>query len=471
MANINAEKAAAIIENVGGKENITLATHCMTRLRLTLKDESKADDEKIKAIDGILGVAHSGGQYQIIVGQSVPKVYDEVIKMTGLSAVEAIDEDLDTPKEKLTLKNIGKKILDYLSGSMTQMIPVMTAAAMFKTINVLFGPGMLNLMTEQSDLYILMNLLYDAGYYFMPIYLGYCAAKKLGVSPVLGLYMGGVLIVPGLIDIVNAGQPFTVYGIPMRLVNYGQSVVPVLLCVWILSYVEKFFKKVTPDSLSTIFVPFLTMAVMIPVGLCALAPVGNLCGDYFGMFFDWFSHHGGFLAVAVIAALWEYLVMTGMHGVVLMAGIMNLISGIPDSCVMIGGGLATSAAFGMALGAFLRLRDPKEKSLAFSYFIAGFIGGVTEPVLYGIGTKYKRPFIALSVAGFVAGIYAGLTHVTCYVLGSTNFLGMFVGYVAGGTANLVNGLIAGFIALFGTAALTYLIGFDKNEPAIQKQAN
>lgn len=465
MANVNAQKAASIIEAVGGKENVSNVSHCMTRLRLVLKDESKADDEAVKKIDGIIGIAHAGGQYQIIVGQSVPKVYDEVVKM-GVAAAGVVDENLDGPKEKLTPKTIGKNILNYLSGTMVQLIPIMIAAAMFKTVEVLLGPDLLKIITPESDLYRTMDFLYNAGFYFMPIYIGYAAAKKLNVSPMLGMYMGGILIAPGLIDIVNAGEPFTVYGVAIRLVNYSQSVMPIIICVWLLSYVERFFKKYIPDALSTIFVPFLTMVVMVPVALWIAAPIGSIVGDYVGGALNWLAAHGGFLATAIIAALWEFLVMTGMHTVILLPGIMNLLSGNPDSCVMVAGGLATWAAFGMALGAFFRLKDKKEKSLAGGYFVSGFVGGVTEPVLYGIGMKYKKPFIALIIGGAVAGLYAGLTHVTVYLLGATNFLSV-LGYVAGGPANLINSLIASAIAMFGTAALTYFFGFDKNDPAVK----
>lgn len=465
MAN-NKKIAEEVLAAVGGKENVTNVVHCMTRLRFTLKDQSVPDQEAIKKLDGVIGVVVAGGQFQVIVGQNVPKVYAEVCKIGGFAQQESIDENLDGPKEKLTLKKVGKNIMDYLAGTMTQLIPIMIAAAMFKTVYVLFGPDILGWISADSDLYVLMDALYNAGFYFMPIYIGYAAARKLVVSPMLGMFMGGILICPGILDVVAAGEPFTVYGIPMRLVNYSQSVMPIIICVWLLSYVEKFFKKYIPDTLSTIFVPFLTMAVMVPVALCAAAPAGQFVGDYVGAFLNGMAAHGGILANVVIAALWEFLVMTGMHTVILIPGVMNLLAGNPDSCVMVAGGMATWAAFGMALGAFFRLKDKKEKSLAAGYFISGFVGGVTEPVLYGIGMKYKRPFICLAIGGALGGLYCGITHVTVYLLGATNFLSV-LGYVAGGTGNLVNSIIASLIAMLSTAALTYFFGFDKNDPALK----
>lgn len=460
----NKKIAEQVLAAVGGKENVTNVTHCMTRLRFTLKDNSIPNQEEIKGLDGVIGVVVAGGQFQVIVGQNVPKVYDEVCKIGGFAVQDAIDENLDGPKEKLTLKGVGKNIMNYLAGTMTQLIPIMIAAAMFKTVSVLFGPDILGWISADSDLYILMEALYNAGFYFMPIYIGYAAAKRLGVSPMLGLYMGGILVAPGILSVVAAGEPFTVYGLPMRLVDYTQSVMPILICVWLLSYVEKFFKRVIPDTLSTIFVPFLTMVVMVPVALCAAAPVGSFLGDIIGGGLNALAAKGGIIPIVLIAALWEFLVMTGMHTVVLIPGIMNLLMGNPDSCVMVAGGMATWAAFGMALGAFFKLKDKKEKALAGGYFVSGFVGGVTEPVLYGIGMKYKRPFICLAIGGALGGLYCGITHVTVYLLGATNFLSV-LGYVAGGTANLVNSVVASLIAMLGTAVLTYFFGFDKNEPA------
>lgn len=350
---------------------------------------------------------------------------------------------------------------------MTQLIPIMIAAAMFKTINVVCC-DLLKVYGTDADMYKLFDFLYEAGFYYMPIYIGYAAAKKLNVSPMLGMFMGGILVAPSLINIVTAGEPFKVFGISIRLINYSQTVLPVILCVWVLSYIEKLMKKYIPDALSTIFVPFLTILIMVPLALWIVAPIGNILGDYVGGFLNWMAGHGGFLATALIGGLWEFLVMTGMHSVVLIPGIMNLLSGNPDSCVMVAGGCATWAAFGVALDAFFKLRDKKEKSLAGGYFISGFVGGVTEPTLYGLCMKYKKTFVCLFIGGALGGLYAGLTHVTVYLLGATNFLSV-LGYVAGGTANLVNSLISSAIAMFGTAALVYFFGFDKDEPAIQKQ--
>lgn len=461
MAN-NQQIATDVLRAVGGKENVQAVVHCMTRLRFNLKDDKLPDQEEIKKIPGVLGVAVSGGQFQIIIGQNVPKVYDEVCKQGGFAAQAPIDENLDKPKEKLTLKQIGSNIMSYLSGSMTPLIPVMMAAAMFKTVMVLFGPDMLNLFSAESNPYILMDFLYDGFYYFLPIFVGYTAAVKLGVNPGLGLYAGAILVVPDFVALAGT-EGFTVYGIPCITKNYSQTILPILLSIWVLSYIYKFFKKIIPDTLSTIFTPFLTMVVMVPIEFCLLAPVGSIVGNWLGNALIAFGSVGGFIAVAVVAAAWEFLVMTGMHGTLIVFAITCMMSTGYDNFVLVAGGCATWAAFGMALGAFLRLKDKSEKNLALSYFAAGILGGVTEPALYGIGFKYKTPFIALALGGAVGGLYAGITHVTTYVNGAANFLSL-IAYVAGGTGNTINGIVASLLSMVVAAIFTYLFGFKKEDP-------
>ena len=463
----NREIAENVLNAVGGLENVTAATHCMTRLRLNLKDNSIPNDDEVKALDGVLGVARSGGQYQVIIGQNVPKVYAEVCNIGGFTAAAAVDENLDDkPKEKLTLKSAGSNIMNYLAGSLTPLIPILIGAAMFKTVLSILGPDLLNVITAESDVYRLFNFVYNAGFFYLPIYIGYTAAKKIGASPVLGLFMGGILLAPDFMTMAAEGTPFTVFGIPAMVNNYSQSVLPIILSVWVMSYVEKFFKKYIPDALSTIFVPFLTILVMLPIALCLLAPAGAFIGQYVSTALVKFGDVGGFVAVAVIAALWEFLVMSGMH-IVMVVTVMNVYMTTGQETVIWPAALcATAATFGIALGAFLRQKNKKEKSLSLGYFISGFVGGVTEPTLYGLAMKYKKPFITLALGAAIGGLYAGITHTAMYALGATNFV-MVLCYAGGSTANLINGTISCVIALLAACVLTYFFGFDKDDPSLR----
>lgn len=462
MALNNEQIAKTVLEAVGGKNNVTFVTHCMTRLRFNLKDMAIPDQEAMKELKGVLGVVVSGGQFQVVIGQNVPKVYAALCAEAGIAQQDAIDENLDGPKEKLTLKRAGSNILNYMAACMTPMIPAMMAAALFRAIQVAIGPDMLGLVTAESSFYMLCDFVYNAFFYFLPVYLGYTASKKLNLNPVMGMLAACLLIVPGFVDLADAGASFSVYGIPCIVNNYSQSVLPIVLTVWVMSYVDRFFRKVIPDILSTIFVPFLTMVVIVPVELCLLAPIGSVAGDFIGNGLLAFGNVGGFLAIAVVAAVWEFLVMSGMHTVLIVFGISSMMTNGVDNFVLTAGGYATWAAFGMALGAFLRLRDKEEKTLALGYFVSGILGGVTEPVLYGIGFKFKKPFIAMAIGGFCGGLYAGLMHVGTYVMGATNFLSV-LGYVGGGTANMIHGCVGAVIALGVSAALTYFIGFTEQD--------
>lgn len=263
MAGNNREIASQVLNLVGGKENVEFVTHCITRLRFTLKDQSKADTEGIKSIKGIIGVNEAGTQYQVIVGPKVDNVYKELCDIGNFQETG----DVKKEKQPFTFKNLGSTILDYLSGSLTPGISVMLAASIFKMLAAVLGPSMLGVLSETSDLYILFTFVGDAGFYFFPVLIGYTAAKKFGLSPVMGVFFGGILIHPTVIEMAAAETPFTVYGIPAALQNYSSTLLPIILTVWIATYIERFFKKVIPASLEHLSALPLLFLGMLPVRL------------------------------------------------------------------------------------------------------------------------------------------------------------------------------------------------------------
>ena len=468
MTTNNKQIAIEILNAIGGPDNITSAAHCMTRLRLNLKDQSIPNDSQIKSIKGVLNAQWSGGQYQVIIGQNVSKVYDEFIKL-GVNGAGAIDENLDdnVSKNQFNLRTFGQNVLSYLSRSMIQLIPVMMVAALFRTVGAICGPTMLNIWPEGSATYNLFyNWLYNAGFYFMPIILGWSACRTLGANPVLGMMLGGVLLAPDLMNIVNSGETTTiVYGLPAVANNYSNTVLPILLCVPVLYQVEKFFKKVIPDLLSTMLVPFLTMAVMVPVSLCVLAPLGSVLGNLLGTFLFGLGNIGGLptiLTIVIVGALWEFLVMTGMHQVLIALAMANMATGSPDSCIMVAAVTASFACYGMSLGAFLRLKNPDAKAENMGFLISAVIGGVTEPVLYGLGFKYMRTFLGLIAGGAAGSLVAGALGLDIYVVSNASFLAFF-GYVAGGIQNIIAGAISMAVAIIVATIVTYFFGFSKEE--------
>lgn len=457
----NQKIAAEILKAVGGKANISNATHCMTRLRLTLKDESLADTEAVKGITGVMGQQFKAGQYQVIIGANADKVYKEFAKISGTENESAEDNPVPVSGKKLSLKSIGAGIMDTLSGSLTPIIPVVLAASIFKMIVAVFGPDMLGILNAESDLYTLFTFVGDAGYYFFPLLLGYTSAKKLGASPVLGIFMGAIMLHPTMVQMAADGTAFTVYGIPCNVQNYSSTLLPIILSVWAMSHVERFFKKIIPDTLKILFVPVLTIAVMLPISLCVFGPAGAFLGKYICALIIAFSNTFGFVGAAVIGALWEFLVMSGMHHVMITQMILVFSETGFDPVVTLGAASASLAVTGMCLGCALALKGKEEKSLSFSYVVAAFLGGVTEPGLYGIGMRYRKPFIGMAAGGFAGGLYAGLMGVKAYAMVPVaSFLAM-TGYAGGSAMNLVHGIISGVIAVVVAAVVTYVLCREK----------
>lgn len=463
----NAQTAKDVLAAVGGAENVTNLIHCVTRLRFSLKDESIPEIDEIKKIPGVIGAQWSGGQFQVIIGQNVTKVYDEVMKL-GITGGGSIDIDEgDAAKFEWTPKNVGAAIMNYLSKTMVAMIPIMMGGAFFRVVAIVMGPMMLGLWAEDSQVYQLFNTwMYNAAFYFMPIYLGYSAAVQLGCSTMLGMFMGGVLICPDLIALATAGEvtSMSVMGIPAPVASYAQTVLPIILCMPVLAQVEKLMKRVVPDMLSTVFVPFLTMLVMVPVAYCALAPLGGWLGQGVGTLLFGFGEVGGFFAVAVIGALWSFLVITGMHQVLILLAITQLMSsGAGDPAVLVGGMAAQAATWGMAFGAFLRLKNREEKMAQLGFALSGIIGGVTEPEIYGTGFKYTRSLAGMVIGGFVGGAIAGIAGVRVYLMGATNFL-LVTSFI--GDNNPMSfpigclALVVGFVV---SAAVVYFFGFTKEQ--------
>lgn len=469
MAVDNKQIAQSVLDLVGGASNVTIATNCMTRLRLTLVDRDKANVESIKKVKGVLGAQWAGTQLQVIIGQNVPKVLDEFIAISGVKRGGAVQENLDAPKEKLTPKLVGNKILDYLSGSMTQLIPLLMAGGLFRTIAVILGPQMLNLVAETDPTYTFFyTTLYEATFYFLPIYLGYAAAKKIGATPVLGMLAGGVVMAPSIIT-AAASDPVgvvSVYGIQIAAANYSQTVLPILLTIPVLYVIEKFFKKIMPDVLSTVFTPFCTMVVTIPIELIILAPIGGELGNVIANALFGLADMGGiglFVVMAVLGALWQLFVVAGMHLPVILLAQVQIIAAGYDPFVFVSTNCAMTAVWGCAFGAFLRLKDKDEKGLALGYVISAIAGGVTEPALFGVLMRYRRTMLGMFIGGAVGAVISGLMGVTYYMAGgAANFM-VFTNYLQGGTQNVIMAIAGMAIAFVVATIVVYLTGFTKEE--------
>lgn len=453
MANKNRQIAEQVLPLVGGKENVQQATHCMTRLRLNLYDYEKAQLEELKKISGVLKVLTTGGQLQIVIGTNVDGVYDEFCNMTGIAKAAPIDETLDqvAEKKKLTGKEIVNNIFGYLSGSLTPMIPVLIAASLCKTIVAVFGPQLLGVMPAESDLYKLFTMLGDAGFYFMPVILGATAAIKLGMNMVMGIYVGAILLHPTLIGMAAEQTAFTVYGIPCSVQNYSSTVLPILMIVWVMSYIEKFLKKVCPDVIKVMAVPLGTLLVITPIALCVLGPAGAFLGNYISSGVIALYSVAGPVAVAILGGFFGLLVCTGMHQV-LMVYLFTTFPMVGFDAFLMPGILASSwAGAGVALACIVKFKKPENKSMVINFFTTWLLGGVGEPMLYGLNLRYRTSLYASVIAGAVAGFVAGLIGLKAYVLNPSNGIYGIAAFLGGSNGN--------YIALAVTIAVAVIGGF------------
>lgn len=445
----------AIVENLGGKENITFATHCMTRLRLNVKDKGKVNQDALKQVPGVLGSQFSGDQFQVIIGQHVSEVYPEFLDKTGLKAEEPIDENLD--KKPFSWKDIPKNIADAVSGSVVPILPILTAAGVFKLIAAVFGPSLLGWLSEDNMFLQFVTFVGDAGFYFFPIYIAWSAALKFKTNPAVAMFLGACLLHPTFLGFVNAGTDISLFGIPLVLVNYSSQFLPSLLAVWVLSYVYRFIDHHVPNSIKILAVPTLSLAIMIPLTFFFIGPIGYEIGNILGSVIGAIYSVLGPVAVALVGAFWYYLVVTGMHQALIGFAISQIALNGFDNVVLTGGAAGTYAIFGVALAYVIRCKK-QDKALATTNAITLILGGISEPFLFSTLIRYKQAMIAYSVGGLVGGFLAGLLGVRVFFLGATNFL-----TVTGFAEDLTKGTLCALAALVVSLVIGLALGFGENK--------
>lgn len=394
----NKELAKKIIELVGSEKNINSLTHCVTRLRFVLKDENKANTKEIERLDGVLGVQKKAGQYQVIVGSKVNKVYQEITSMTNLSA--EVEDDTDDKN-----KSVITRVLETLSAILIPSLPPIIGGGMIKGFLFMFwGFGWIE---WGSDIFNLLNIMSDCMFYFYPFLLAVSAAKKFKTNAYMALSLAGVLMHPTIYEGINAGlKSFSVFGIPFQYLDYNSSVIPIILSVWIMSYVYRFFEKRIPDIISIIFTPMLTLIIMVPLVLAGIAPLGYFAGEYIALGVQALIDFNPIVAGFVVGALRPFTVFTGTHHAVRAIVSQQLATyGYTTIGAMNYMSAMAQAAAPLAVYFVLRNRNKKMSDLSLSSAVSGFLG-VTEPGLYGVIVKYKVAFIATSIGGGIGAAIA-----------------------------------------------------------------
>lgn len=415
--------AQDIVVNVGGKENVSGLVHCITRLRFTLKDESMAQDETLKNMDGVITVMKSSGQYQVVIGNHVPEVFEDVCKILDL---ENNSGESEPPKKK---KKIDL-LIDTVSGIFQPILGIMAACGMLKGFNTLFAT--LHLYSETSGGYLVINAAGDALFTFLPLFLGYTAAKKFGLKPMIGLALGAAMCYPGiqgsaiaegakpLYTLLNGtmfASPVYVdfFGIPIISIDYTGTVIPIILTVWFASKCEKFFNRYVPDLVKFFFVPMLTLLVALPVAMIVIGPIATFASTLISEFTLMIRSFSPLLAGAIVGATWQILVIFGIHWGFIPVYINNIMTLGYDN-VMMPFFACTFATSAVVLGIYFKTKDKKLKQMAIPNFISG-IFGVTEPAIYGMLLPLKKPFIISCIAGGIGGAFYGHFNFRKFIMG------------------------------------------------------
>jgi len=447
--------AKDIIKNVGGKDNVISVAHCVTRLRFKLKDESKAKTNVFKKMDGVVTVLSSGGQYQVVIGNHVPDVYSEVAAIGGFG--EGSDDD--APNNG----SILDKFIDIVSGVFTPILSVLCAGGMMKGFNALFMA--LGFYGMDSGTYMILNAIGDSIFYFFPIFLGYTSAKKFKLNPFVGMGIGAALVYPSMVGAMGL-EPMSVFfegtmfaspvrlkflGMPVVMMNYTSSVIPIIFATYMGSKFEKGFKKIIPDVVKSFLVPFFTMLVAIPLTFLVVGPITTIISQLLGSGILAVLEFSPVLAGLVLGGLWQVMVIFGLHWGVIPAAINNLMTNGYDVILALVFA-ASFAQIGVVLAIMFKTKDKKLKALSVSAFISG-IFGVTEPAIYGITLPRKKPFIISCIAASIGGGVAGLMGAKTYMMGG---LGIFA---LPSAIHPTDGISSSFYAYIVAMIVGFGIGF------------
>ncbi len=409
--------AADVLAAVGGKENVSSATHCITRLRFNLKDAGIPKEEEIKKIPGVLGVVQAGGQYQIVIGPEVSQVYPKVAALLDNGGA-APSGGGEAPKGSL-----ADRIIDTISGIFTPVLPALTASGMLKAVLAILVA--FKLVNNTSSTYQVINFMADATFYFLPILLAGSAAKKLGCNVYLAMMLGGMLIHPNFVNLVagakETGEAIRIFGLPIYNATYASSVIPILLGVLLMSKVEPFANKISPKPIRFFTAPLITMFVVGIATLCVLGPVGYVISTWLGNFVNGLGNVAPWLAPTLLGLFLPFLVMTGTHHALTSIGISNRMT-LGFDTIIYPGQLASNVAQGAAaLAVSLKTKDSQLKQLSSATGITA-VCGITEPVLYGVTMKIKTNMIAAMAGGGVGGFFMGIMKTKNFSGGSPGLL-------------------------------------------------
>lgn len=437
---------------VGGVDNISKLTHCATRLRFEFCDRSKVDEAAIERTQGVISVVDKGGQFQVVVGNDVPVTYRALINEMGGTAAKS---SASGPVEEEEKPSIINRIISVISTTFTPVIPALIGGGMIKAVlSILVLCG----LDDTSSTYTILNFISDAAFYFMPVLLAYGAAIKFECNPVLAMTLASALLHPTWSGIVGAGEGVDFFFIPVRLVDYSYSVIPIILSVWIMSYVEKLAEKYTPSIIKFFLKPLIILFISVPIALVIVGPFGSFLNSVVEAAANAINAKASWLLPMLMGAFQPFLVLTGTAWAMTPIATVQ-ISSLGYEIVNGPGMLASNIAQGGAtLAVAVKTKNKQLKQLASS---SGFtaVMGITEPCLYGVILKLKKPLIASMIGGGIGGIYAGISGLVRYAFVSPG-LAALPAFIGENPMNIVHAVITCIISFAAAFAATWILGFD-----------
>lgn len=443
--------AASVLKNVGGDKNVSHFEHCSTRLRFTIIDKSKVNVDALKKIDGVMGVV-MGPQCQVIIGNEVVEVYDEVLKLGNLGG----GNSNQAPKEK---QKIGAVILDFIVGTFQPLIPILAGSGILKSFMILFAT--LGLIDKTSELYLVLSYVADAALYFIPLMVAVTAAGKLGCNKLVAMGAVSILVFPNMTALLAQEGGAQLFGMTMKNISYANQVFPALVAVLFLAVVEKIFTKISPKPIRIFFVPLMSLLITVPVTLLFLGPLGYNLGTLFSNFILTVYGHFGWVAVMLLATVLPFLISVGMHKALTPYAISQ-IGTVGFDLLYLPASLAHNIAeSGACFGVAIRAKDEKVKATALSAGISALFG-ITEPALYGLTIQNKRALLAVMSGCATGGLFIGLSAIRAFAAVGPGIASMSMFVDESNSKNMLMAII-GFAISFGVAFVAGILLWKENE--------
>lgn len=440
--------ASKILDTIGGVENVSNMSHCATRLRLNLKDTNIVNVSDVKAIDGVVDVVDRAGQFQILIGTEVPRLYDEFEALVKGDASNTVGEDAGSDG------NVLSKIFSAISAIFAPLLPALAGSGILRGLLIL--SVQLGWIPEGSGTYTILYSASMAVFYFLPVLLAFTSARRFGANPYISALIGAVLLHPDLISLMGDtgnGTMTSFFGIPVVLMSYNSTVVPIILTIWIYSYLFKFLDKKIPETLKLVVLPLVSLVVMVPFTLIVVGPLGVYTGEVIASAVNWLIERNGMLTGILVGGGWSVLVSFGVHWAVNPIMINNISQiGYDYICPLTFA--CNFAVIGTAIGVYFKAKNTELKSFALTGVVTIALSAIIEPTLFGLLVKNKKLFLAQIIAGAAGGAYLGLMKVmtNAFVFGSViTFPAFFVD-----NANIINGIIGLGISLIVGAVLGFM---------------